>query len=46
MSWTRQKKLIKNGRILKLHVKIEETNFTLANIYNPNTEIDQVANSS
>ena len=46
MSWTRQKKLIKNGRMLILHVKVEETNFTLVSIFNPNTETDQVANSS
>ena len=33
----------KNGRILILDVKVVETNFVLVNIYNPNTETEQVA---
>ena len=33
----------KNGRILILDVKVDETNFVLVNIYNPNTETEQVA---
>ena len=40
MSWT--KKSDKNGRNLKLDVMIDETNFALVNIYNPNTETKQV----
>ena len=32
----------KNGRILILGVKVDETNFVLVNIYNPNTETEQV----
>ena len=32
----------KNGRILKLDVMVDETNFVLVNIYNPNTEPEQV----
>ena len=32
----------KNGRILILGVKVDETNFVLGNIYNPNTETEQV----
>ena len=37
------KKIDKNGRILILDVKVDETNFVLVNIYNPNTETEQVA---
>ena len=37
------KKVDKNGRILILDVKIDESNFVLVNIYNPNTEREQVA---
>ena len=33
-----QKKNDKNGRILILDVKVDETNFVLVIIYNPNTE--------
>ena len=33
----------KNGRILILDVKVDESNFVLVNIYNPNTETEQVA---
>ena len=33
----------KNGRVLILDVKVHETNFVLVSIYNPNTEIEQVA---
>ena len=36
------KKIDKNGRILVLDVKVDETNFVLVNIYNPNTETEQV----
>ena len=36
------KKTNKNGRILKLDVMVDETNFVLVNIYNPNTETEQV----
>ena len=36
-------KVDKNGRILILDVKIDEINFVFVNIYNPNTETDQVA---
>ena len=32
----------KNGRILILDVKVDETNFILVNIYNSNTEKEQV----
>ena len=32
------KKIDKNGRILILDVMVDETNFVLVNIYNPNTE--------
>ena len=39
-SWT--KKTDKNGRILILDVMVDETNFVLVNIYNPNTETEQV----
>ena len=37
------KKMHKNGRVLILDVKVHETNFVLVSIYNPNTEIEQVA---
>ena len=37
------KKMDKNGCILILDVKVDETNFVLVNIYNPNTETEQVA---
>ena len=37
------KKIDKNGRILILDVKVDESNFVLVNIYNPNTETEQVA---
>ena len=37
------KKNDKNGRILILDVKVDETNFVLVNIYNSNTETEQVA---
>ena len=33
----------KNGRVLILDVKVHETSFVLVSIYNPNTEIEQVA---
>ena len=33
----------KNGCILILDVKVDESNFVLVNIYNPNTETEQVA---
>ena len=36
------KKIDKNGRILILDVKVDESNFVLVNIYNPNTETEQV----
>ena len=36
------KKTDKNGRILILDVMVDETNFVLINIYNPNTETEQV----
>ena len=40
-SWT--KKTDKNGRILILDFKmVDETNFALVNIYNPNTKTEQV----
>ena len=40
-SWT--KKTDTNGRILILDFKmVDETNFVLVNIYNPNTETEQV----
>ena len=40
-SWT--KKTDKNGRILILDFKmVVDTNFVLNNIYNPNTETEQV----
>ena len=38
-----EKKIDKNGRILILDVKVDESNFVLVNIYNPNTETEQVA---
>ena len=37
------KKMDKNGRILILDVKVDETKLVLVNIYNPNTETEQVA---
>ena len=38
-----KKKTGKNGRILILDFKmVDETNFILVNIYNPNTETEQV----
>ena len=37
------KKIDKNGRILILDVKVDESNFALVNIYNPNTDTEQVA---
>ena len=37
-----KKKIDKNGRILILDVMIDKTNFILVNIYNPNTETEQV----
>ena len=40
MSETKNKK---NGRILILDVKVDETNFVLVDIDNPKTEIEQVA---
>ena len=36
------KKTDKNGRILILDVMVNEINFVLVNIYNPNTETEQV----
>ena len=36
------KKTDKNGRILILDVMVDETNFVVVNIYNPNTETEQV----
>ena len=36
------KKIDKNGRISKLDVMVNETNFVLVNIYNPNTKTEQV----
>ena len=36
------KKNDKNGCILILDVMVDETNFVLVNIYNPNTETEQV----
>ena len=36
------KKTDKNGRILISDVMVDETNFVLVNIYNPNTETEQV----
>ena len=36
------KKFDKNGRILKLDVKVDEINFVLVNIYNSNTETEQI----
>ena len=36
------KKIDKNGRILILDVMVDETNFILVNIYNPNTKTEQV----
>ena len=36
------KKIDKNGRISILDVMVDETNFVLVNIYNPNTEAEQV----
>ena len=36
------KKTDENGRILILDVMVDETNFVLINIYNPNTETEQV----
>ena len=38
-----KKEIDKNGRILILNVKVDESNFVLVNIYNPNTETEQVA---
>ena len=38
-----EKKMDKNGRILILDVKVDETNFVLVNKYNPKTETEQVA---
>ena len=35
--------MILNGCILIFDVKVEETNFVLVNIYNPNTKPEQVA---
>ena len=35
-----KKKTDKNGRIFILDVMVKETNFVLANIYNPNTETE------
>ena len=42
--WTSQtKKIDKDGRILKLDFKmVDETNFVLVNIYNSNTEMEQL----
>ena len=37
------KKIDKNERFLILDVKVGERNFLLVNIYDPNTEIEQVA---
>ena len=37
------KKIDKNGCILILDVKVDESKFVLGNIYNPNTEREQVA---
>ena len=37
------KKPDKNGCILTLDVKVDDFNFVLVNIYNPNTETEQVA---
>ena len=37
------KKIDKNGCILILDVKVDESNFVLVNIYNPNSETEQVA---
>ena len=37
------KRIDKNGRILILDVKVDNTNFVLVNIYNPNTKTEQVA---
>ena len=42
-SQTKKKKNDKNGRILILDVKVDETNFVLVKIYNSNTETEQVA---
>ena len=36
------RKIDKNGRISILDVMVDETNFVLVNIYNPNTEAEQV----
>ena len=36
------KKTDKNGRMLISDVMVDETNFVLVNIYNPNTETEQV----
>ena len=36
-------KIDKNGRILRLDVKVDKTNVVLVNIYNPNTKTGQVA---
>ena len=36
------KKIDRNGRILKLDIKVDETNFVLVNIYNPHTRKYQV----
>ena len=37
------KKIDKSGCILILDVKVDEFNFVLDNIYNPNTKTEQVA---
>ena len=37
------KKMDKNGSSLILDIKVDETNFVLFNIYNPNTERKQLA---
>ena len=36
------KKIDKNGLILILDIMVDKTNFLLVNIYNPNTETEQV----
>ena len=38
------KTIDKNGRILILDIMIDEINFILVNIYNPNTETEQARN--
>ena len=37
------KKKDKNGRILILDIKVDETNYAQVNIYNPNTKTEQLA---